>query len=255
MFQATACPGPYLKSKFPYIEEEVNRRLGAEPGPTPPPTPTPEPGTYIEYTVQKGDTLNKIAAEYNTTVDAILAINPQITNPNKIYPGQVIKIPVSTPTPEPTPQPEPTPEPEPTPASKYPPVPFLVQVLIDNLNYRATPAGTIKGQTGKGTFTIVEVKDDWGRLKSGVGWIYLANPSYVKILDSTNTIQKSSSFNPYKIRVTATQLNIRKNASLTSKIVGTLNKGDNVTIVEEKDGWGKLENNKGWICLSWTRKI
>ena len=29
-FQATACPGPYLKSKFPYIAEEVNRRLQKE---------------------------------------------------------------------------------------------------------------------------------------------------------------------------------------------------------------------------------
>lgn len=27
MFAATACPGPYLQSKFPYIEAEVNRRL------------------------------------------------------------------------------------------------------------------------------------------------------------------------------------------------------------------------------------
>lgn len=27
-FQATLCPGPYLESKFPYIAEEVNRRLG-----------------------------------------------------------------------------------------------------------------------------------------------------------------------------------------------------------------------------------
>lgn len=27
-FAATACPGPYLESKFPYIAEEVNRRLG-----------------------------------------------------------------------------------------------------------------------------------------------------------------------------------------------------------------------------------
>lgn len=27
-FAATACPGPYLKSKFPYIAEEVNKRLG-----------------------------------------------------------------------------------------------------------------------------------------------------------------------------------------------------------------------------------
>ena len=30
-FQATACPGPYLKSKFPYIAAEVNKRLAATP--------------------------------------------------------------------------------------------------------------------------------------------------------------------------------------------------------------------------------
>ena len=29
-FASTACPGPYLKSKFPYIAEEVNRRLGVQ---------------------------------------------------------------------------------------------------------------------------------------------------------------------------------------------------------------------------------
>lgn len=28
-FTATSCPGPYLASKFPYIAQEVNRRLGA----------------------------------------------------------------------------------------------------------------------------------------------------------------------------------------------------------------------------------
>lgn len=27
-FQATACPGPYLESKFPFIADEVNKRLG-----------------------------------------------------------------------------------------------------------------------------------------------------------------------------------------------------------------------------------
>ena len=30
-FSATSCPGPYLESKFPYIAEEVNRRLGKAP--------------------------------------------------------------------------------------------------------------------------------------------------------------------------------------------------------------------------------
>lgn len=30
MFAATACPGPYLQSKFPYIAEEVNKRLAPQ---------------------------------------------------------------------------------------------------------------------------------------------------------------------------------------------------------------------------------
>lgn len=38
--QATACPGPYLKTKFRYIADEVNKRLAS--GSTPDPTPTPE---------------------------------------------------------------------------------------------------------------------------------------------------------------------------------------------------------------------
>jgi len=47
------------------------------------------------YTVRAGDTLYGIARRYGVTVNEILAINPQITNPSQIYPGQVINIPVS----------------------------------------------------------------------------------------------------------------------------------------------------------------
>ena len=35
MFAATACPGPYLGDKFPYIAEQVNAALNATPSPTP----------------------------------------------------------------------------------------------------------------------------------------------------------------------------------------------------------------------------
>lgn len=65
----------------------------------------------------------------------------------------------------------------------FPAVPFTVKVLISDLNYRATGSmsGTVRGQTGKGVFTIVEVKDGWGRLKSGAGWIYLLNPAYCTV--------------------------------------------------------------------------
>lgn len=63
-------------------------------------------------------------------------------------------------------------------------VPFQVKVLVSDLNYRSQPSmsGTVKGQTGKGVFTITEVQKGWGRLKSGAGWIYLENPKYCKVL-------------------------------------------------------------------------
>ena len=48
-------------------------------------------GTSV--TVVAGDTLRKIAAKFGTTVDAILKLNPGITNPNVIYVGQAISIP------------------------------------------------------------------------------------------------------------------------------------------------------------------
>jgi len=44
------------------------------------------------YVVQRGDTLRLIANRFGTTVTAILQLNPQIVNPNLIYPGQVIRI-------------------------------------------------------------------------------------------------------------------------------------------------------------------
>ena len=56
----------------------------------------PEKVKYIEYKIVSGDTLGKIAKRYKTTVKAIKAANPdKIKNVNKIYAGDVIKIPVS----------------------------------------------------------------------------------------------------------------------------------------------------------------
>ncbi len=61
------------------------------PGTTQP--PTTQPPSSFRYVVQVGDTLFFIARRFGTTVDAILAINPQITDPSRIFPGQVIMIP------------------------------------------------------------------------------------------------------------------------------------------------------------------
>lgn len=94
MFAATTCPGPYLQSKFPYIAEEVNRRLAEE---------------------------------------------------------DEKKNPADT---------------------------FKVKVIVNTLNIRAG-AGIKYKKTGKitdkGTYTIVKTKGNWGKLKSGKGWINISS--------------------------------------------------------------------------------
>lgn len=54
-FQNTNCPGPYLSSKFSYIADEVNARLGGTPSPQP--TPQPSPTKYGIGTVVCTNTL------------------------------------------------------------------------------------------------------------------------------------------------------------------------------------------------------
>jgi LysM repeat protein len=71
--------------------------------PTPlPPSPTATPtAEIISHTVAKGENLLSIAQQYNTTVEAIVEAN-DIANPDLIFIGQVLIIPVSV-------QPAPTP--------------------------------------------------------------------------------------------------------------------------------------------------
>ncbi|ADG82559.1 LysM peptidoglycan-binding domain-containing protein [Thermincola potens] len=47
----------------------------------------------MRYVVKPGDTLYIIAQRFGVTVADILAVNPQIRDPNLIFPGQVIIIP------------------------------------------------------------------------------------------------------------------------------------------------------------------
>ena len=52
-------------------------------------------------------------------------------------------------------------------------------------------------------------------------------------------------------------LNIRAEANLTSKVVGQVYEGQVFTIVEVKNGWGRLKSNVGWISLNskYVKKI
>lgn len=138
--------------------------------------------------------------------------------------------------------------------NNYPATPFSVKVLIDDLNYRSEPSmdGSVNGVTGKGIFTIVEVSGGWGRLKSGVGWIWLGNADYCEI--------QGSSFQPYAVKVGIDTLRIRKGPGTNYGFVGYTGKGT-FTIVEEAvgegavAGWGRLLSGAGWISLDYATKI
>lgn len=149
--------------------------------------------------------------------------------------------------------------------SAFPATPFKVRVLIDDLNYRSLPSmdGTVRGQTGKGVFTITKVTDGWGKLKSGAGWIYLGNPSYCTV-QGTTPEQPTASDLPYKVRVGISDLNIRTGPGTNYGKTGKFTGKGVFTIVEEADGpgaskWGLLKSyadkHNGWISLDYVVRV
>lgn len=47
----------------------------------------------LSHTVVRGDTMWKIASKYEVGTSEVISANPQVSNPNLIYPGQVLTIP------------------------------------------------------------------------------------------------------------------------------------------------------------------
>ncbi len=50
-------------------------------------------GAGLSHTVVKGDTMWKLAVKYRIGTQEIIEANPQISDPNLIYPGQILHIP------------------------------------------------------------------------------------------------------------------------------------------------------------------
>ncbi|MSU02855.1 LysM peptidoglycan-binding domain-containing protein, partial [Tissierella sp. DSM 105185] len=71
---------------------QIGQRICIPEGTTP---PKQCPTGSFSYTIKSGDTLYNLAIKYNTTVEAIMKLNPGI-NPNNLQIGQVICIPQGT---------------------------------------------------------------------------------------------------------------------------------------------------------------
>ena len=76
------------------------------------------------------------------------------------------------------------------------------------------------------------------------------NLNYVKpyVAPSGNAVK-------YRVRINTAVLNVRKEPNASSRIATQVRSGEVFTIVEEKDGWGKLLSGAGWINLSYTKRL
>src|SRR5690606_27878844 len=107
-FEYTIRPGDTLFSIAQRFNTTVNAILAINPGLDPnnlivgmiiciPEQMPPRcPAGSFEYTIRPGDTLFSIAQRFNTTVNAILAINPGL-DPNNLQVGQIICVPEQMP--------------------------------------------------------------------------------------------------------------------------------------------------------------
>jgi peptidoglycan endopeptidase LytE len=82
---------------------------GAAPS-QPSPSPAPSTPATTAYTIKAGDSLSLIARNHQTTITNLLALNPSITDVNRIFAGQRINVAASTPVPSPS-QPKPPAQP------------------------------------------------------------------------------------------------------------------------------------------------
>lgn len=88
-WSATACPGKWDLAKLDRMARGVTA-----PAPAPTITPqavasSPQPKAG-EFRVDPGDTLSGIAVQFGWTLQSIIDANPGI-NPNRIWPGQILK--------------------------------------------------------------------------------------------------------------------------------------------------------------------
>lgn len=72
---------------------------------------------------------------------------------------------------------------------------------------------------------------------------------------SKKSVKDEDEDDGFRVKVTATVLNIRIGAGTKYKRVGAIKDKGVYTIVETKKNWGRLKSGKGWICLDYTEKV
>ncbi|MDM5211511.1 SH3 domain-containing protein [Peribacillus sp. NJ4] len=125
--------------------------------------------------------------------------------------------------------------------------------LVDRLNVRSEPSksSAVLGKLNKNTaVTVYRVENEWAEIDfQGVrGWV--AEP-YIQISEDEDDTKINMA--GATARVTAEGLNVRKDASLSSKVIGSVNKDETYAILQTKGKMTQIQlsgTKKGWV-VSW----
>ena len=101
-------------------------------------------------------------------------------------------------------------------------------------------ASFVKGST----YEVTRIDGNKLLLSDSVSWLWDYD------VDKVGSTTQSSSDNSYLVEIVCDELNIRQQADFNSKVVGTVKRGEVFTIVEEKNGLGKLKSGVGYISMN-----
>lgn len=278
MFQATACPGPYMKGRMAELANTVNARLGSQPAPAPQPapTPTPVPKDNEKFIEEVAKYVNKYRAKYNICVaspiiaQAILesasgtselATNAQnyfglkyranrCPTSNGTYKkaaveqkadGTYVKI-------------------DNTDWFKFP---NLEQCVIGYFDFtNIANYKNLKGVTDPETYLKNIKADGYATSQKYVDNLMAVIKKYNLTKYDSAAPQPAPAPQPtpqptnsFVVRVTCATLNVRKGPSTAYAVVRTVSKGEAYTIVEVQNNFGRLKSGVGWICLDYTERV
>ena len=83
--------------------------------------------------------------------------------------------------------------------------------------------------------------------------VVTTNPKPITSAQATTQTTTSTKVN-YIVKINTSELNVRKEPNASSKVVTVVKRNQKYTIIEERNGWGKLKSGAGWIKLSYTVK-
>ena len=111
---------------------------------------------------------------------------------------------------------------------------------------------------------LYRVRKSWEDVKSQIGAYSIldnakkacdiAGPNYKVFNSAGKQVHPEVEEFPYLVKVDTAVLNVRAGAGTNYKVTTQVKRNQVYTIVDEKDGWGKLKSGAGWICLDYTER-